>query len=102
MHSWISIKYRTHNQCAFVARLSVLFYLCPHTSPPFFIFSDLVNGLILLMNSNFSEPVNIVSIKWIVIVMCYRAYGHVTAQFVATHPIITDRLSRRYAGYLSC
>ena len=54
------------------------------------------------MNSNFSEPVNIVSIKWIVIVMCYRAYEHVTAQFVATHPIITDRLSRRYAGYLSC
>ena len=86
MHSGISIKYRTHNQCAFVARLSVLFYLCPHTSPPFFIFSDLVNGLILLMNSNFSEPVNIVSIKW------YRTYEHVTAQFAITHPIITDRV----------
>ena len=26
-----------------------------------FIFSDLVNGLILLMNSNFSQPINIVS-----------------------------------------
>ena len=95
MNSWISIKYRTHNQCAFVARLLVLSYLCPHTSLPFFIFSDLVNGLILLMNSNFSEPVNIVSIKWIVIVTCHRAYEHVTAQFAVTHPIITDRLSRR-------
>ena len=70
-------------------------YLCPHTSPPFFIFSDLVNGLILLMNSNFSEPVNIVSIKWIVLVTYYRAYELVTAQFAVTHPIITDRLSRR-------
>lgn len=71
--------------------LSLVFFLLPL----FFIFSDLVNGLILLMNSNFSEPVNIVSIKWIVIVMCYRAYEHVTAQFAVTHPIITDRLSRR-------
>lgn len=26
-----------------------------------FIFSDLVNGLILLMNGNFSQPINIVS-----------------------------------------
>jgi len=48
--------------------LSLSSYLCPL----FFIFSDLVNGLILLMNSNFSEPVNIVSIKWIVIVTCLR------------------------------
>ena len=89
--------------------LSLVFFLLPL----FFIFSDLINGLILLMNSNFSEPVNIVSIKWIaivmcfsepvnivsikwiVIVMCYRAYEHVTAQFAVTHPIITDRLSRR-------
>ena len=92
MHSGILITYRTNNQCPFVARLSVLFYLCPHTSPPFFIFSDLVNGLILLMNSNFSEPVNIVSIKWIVIATCYRTYEHVTAQFAITHPIITDRV----------
>ena len=44
------------------------------------------------MNSNFSEPVNIVSIVWIVIATCYRAYEHVTAQFAITHPIITDRV----------
>ena len=31
------------------------------TGIPVFIFSDLVNGLILLMNSNFSQPINIVS-----------------------------------------
>lgn len=31
------------------------------TDIPVFIFSDLVNGLILLMNSNFSQPINIVS-----------------------------------------
>ena len=44
------------------------------------------------MNSNFSEPVNIVSIVWIVIATCYRAYEHVTAQIAITHPIITDRV----------
>ena len=32
-------------------------------SVSYYFFSDLVNGLILLMNSNFSEPVNIVSKK---------------------------------------